>query len=178
MIKLSDFPIVNEKDLRLKSKYIHTQEEALCLKAELLNHFPENGAHAIAAPQIGLLAQAFLARLPSTEQLVLFCNPIITSKHDEFEFANEGCLSFPGVRASTKRFQYVTMEYLDENFQCQKVATSDLEAVIFQHEIDHLNGILYFDHKIDLTVRKEPKIGRNEACPCKSGKKYKKCCLK
>jgi len=53
-----------------------------------------------------------------------------------------------------------------------------LESICVQHEIDHLNGIVCMDRRIDLTViREEVKIGRNDPCHCGSGKKYKKCCM-
>jgi uncharacterized protein YecA (UPF0149 family) len=51
-----------------------------------------------------------------------------------------------------------------------------LEAICVQHEIDHLNGMTIHDRKIVTTIRVEKKPGRNEPCPCQSGKKYKKCC--
>lgn len=178
MIKLSEFPILPEDELRLKSKHVNTKEEAEEINEMLMSSFPETGAYAVAAPQIGLLARAFVAKLPETDTLQFFCNPVITDEYDTITFPNEGCLSFPGKNKHTHRYKYIVMEYLDENFEQKKVVASDLEAVIFQHEVDHLNGILYFDKKADLTVRNTNKIGRNEACPCKSGKKYKKCCLK
>ena len=53
-----------------------------------------------------------------------------------------------------------------------------LEAVCVQHEIDHLNGIVCMDRKVNITIVADKKIGRNEPCPCESGKKYKKCCLR
>jgi len=52
-----------------------------------------------------------------------------------------------------------------------------LESVCVQHEIDHLNGVVCMDRKIDTTYRAEKKPGRNEPCYCGSGKKYKKCCI-
>ena len=56
-------------------------------------------------------------------------------------------------------------------------ALRTLEAVCVQHEIDHLNGVVCMDRKIDTTYRAEKKPGRNEPCYCGSGKKYKKCCI-
>jgi preprotein translocase subunit SecA len=52
-----------------------------------------------------------------------------------------------------------------------------LESVCVQHEIDHLNGVICMDRKRDTTIVKDRKVGRNEPCPCGSGKKYKKCCI-
>ena len=53
-----------------------------------------------------------------------------------------------------------------------------LETVCVQHEIDHLNGIVCMDRKVETSYKRtEKKVGRNEPCPCGSGKKYKKCCI-
>ena len=52
-----------------------------------------------------------------------------------------------------------------------------LESVCVQHEIDHLNGVVCMDRKVNTTIVKDKKVGRNEPCPCGSGKKYKKCCI-
>jgi len=52
-----------------------------------------------------------------------------------------------------------------------------LESVCVQHEIDHLNGVVCMDRKVNTTIVKDKKIGRNEPCLCGSGKKYKKCCI-
>ena len=52
-----------------------------------------------------------------------------------------------------------------------------LECICVQHEIDHLNGVVCMDRKVNTTIVKDAKVGRNEPCPCGSGKKYKKCCL-
>ena len=52
-----------------------------------------------------------------------------------------------------------------------------LESVCIQHEIDHLNGVVCMDRKRETTIVKDKKVGRNEPCPCGSGKKYKKCCI-
>ncbi len=52
-----------------------------------------------------------------------------------------------------------------------------LEAVCVQHEIDHLMGKTIYDRQVSTTVVVEKKVGRNEPCPCGSGKKYKKCSI-
>ena len=54
-----------------------------------------------------------------------------------------------------------------------------LEAICVQHEIDHLNGISCIDKEVKLEpIVMDKKVGRNDPCPCGSGKKYKKCCLR
>ena len=66
----------------------------------------------------------------------------------------------------------------EDGQQKQNRELRTLEAVCVQHEIDHLNGMRILDRAQELTIRRtERKIGRNEKCPCGSGKKYKKCCI-
>ncbi len=101
------------------------------------------------------------------KQKIVLINPEVEDMDDEFVNPNEGCLSFPGKKVSTRRFREITIK----NFDGRKMFTG-LEAIITQHEIDHLNGLTIFDR----TTNPFPKTGRNEPCPCKSGKKYKKCC--
>ena len=65
-----------------------------------------------------------------------------------------------------------------KTYQVENRDLRTLEAVCVQHEIDHLNGIVCMDRKVNITIVADKKIGRNEPCPCESGKKYKKCCLR
>ncbi len=76
--------------------------------------------------------------------LVLF-NPEIVSQEGS-QRDKEGCLSFPGIGGSITRAAQVTCQYLDENNMPQMVAARGFLARALQHEIDHLNGILYVDH--------------------------------
>jgi len=182
-IRLNDFPVQSEAFLRNKSTNVENTQEAIALRNLLYQCFPENGAYAIAAPQIGILKRAFLAKYtlendPNKTNWCLFaCNPEILDMYDPIEFPQEGCLSFPNKPKNTTRFKYAKVRYFNENMEERVAVVEGLEAVIFQHEIDHLNGILYTDHIINKPIQVKTKIGRNELCTCGSGKKYKKCCL-
>lgn len=188
MIKLKEFPIYDESFLRQKSEPVENEMEALYIEAKLYELFPKTGAHAVAAPQIGMLKRAFLVKLPSNGEMLYVVNPEILSAEEPFMFRGEGCLSFPKKHKDTQRFKSlkVKFQYLDKRNETEdtidvkleeRIAIlSDVEAVIFQHEIDHLNGVLFKDHAQDHTiVSTAPKIGRNEPCHCGSGKKFKKC---
>ena len=76
--------------------------------------------------------------------LVLF-NPEIISREGS-QFDKEGCLSFPGVGGSVDRAAQVTCQYLDEENRPQAITARGFLARALQHEIDHLDGILYIDH--------------------------------
>ena len=148
----------------------------------------------LAANQVGI--DAAVAVLNVREPIVLI-NPKIISKENEIDFY-EGCLSYPNKGVHTKRYRdvIISTEQSESNWyfsgasqptdgkgsweeskkEDQELRT--LEAVCVQHEIDHLNGIVCMDRKVNTTIVADKKIGRNEPCPCESGKKYKKCCLR
>ena len=100
----------------------------------------------------------------NTEEVVLI-NPEILELKDKFMFSGEGCLSMPNQRFLTERYRYIKLKNNGRTY-----VAYDMEAVVIQHEIDHMEGILCLDR----AYKKAP--GRNEPCPCNSGKKYKKCC--
>ena len=148
----------------------------------------------LAANQVGI--DAAVAVLNVREPIVLI-NPKIISKENEIDFY-EGCLSYPNKGVHTKRYRDVIIStaqsesnwyfsgasqptdgkgsWEESKKEDQELRT--LEAVCVQHEIDHLNGIVCMDRKVNTTIVVDKKIGRNEPCPCESGKKYKKCCLR
>lgn len=174
MIPLKQFPIIPESSLRMVSRPVTTKEFATRLKELILAQFPTTGALAVAAPQIGILKRASVIQLPSTKEFLFICNPEIVEQEEEFIFHGEGCLSFPKKHKDTVRYNQVKVKYFDENLEERTIVAEGLEAVIFQHEIGHLNGDLFFDHvRKPITVEKLP--GRNEPCTCGSGKKFKKC---
>ena len=152
----------------------------------------------LAANQVGIDAQ--VAVLNVIEPLVLI-NPKIISKENEINYY-EGCLSFPKKGVNTKRYETieVTSANVEGSMLFSGVETGEtgkgswedkqknddnrnmrlLESVCVQHEIDHLNGIVCMDRKIETSyVRSEKKIGRNELVTIKKGDavkvlKYKK----
>ena len=90
---------------------------------------------------------------------------------------NEGCLSLPGKTINTERHHSIIIEDEILGRMQLTMAKDGLLPIIFQHEVDHMNGKTIFDRKRRPIRRNTPKIGRNQLCPCGSGKKYKKCCL-
>jgi peptide deformylase len=72
-------------------------------------------------------------------------NPFITASTGE-TVHEEGCLSFPGAYAKVKRFEKITVEYFDLEGQPQTVDADSWLSICIQHELDHLNGITFFDH--------------------------------
>lgn len=122
----------------------------------------------IAAPQIGKSLRLFVIdATPFAEdediteeekaQLVdfkkVFINAQIVEEEGEEWAFQEGCLSIPGVREDVFRQENVTVKYLDENFEPQEATFSGLAARVFQHEYDHIEGILFTDKLSSLKKR-------------------------
>jgi len=151
-------------------------EEADSIYQKLLDEvklYPN--AVGLAAVQIGILKRMFITR-PDIEHEVWdsWLNPKIEIFSRETIQFYEGCLSFPDVKVLTQRPVQITVTRQRLDGSEDKFAIYGEEAVIFQHEFDHLDGKLMFD-RLYVAL---PKIGRNELCSCNSGKKFKKCCGK
>jgi peptide deformylase len=118
-----------------------------------------NGA-GLAAPQVGVpLRIAVIEVRPGNPRypykppipLTVVVNPELTPL-DEAKFAtNEGCLSMPNVRGDLERFENVGVRYLDRDGEAHEVTRRGLTAGTFQHEIDHLDGILFVDRMADMS---------------------------
>lgn len=93
---------------------------------------------------------------------IYMVNPKIIKSSDDENIYEEGCLSFPGQRAMVTRPTEVTVEYLDYNGKKQTMECDGLLATCVQHELDHLNGVVFIDHvsklKRELILRKVKKI--------------------
>jgi peptide deformylase len=97
----------------------------------------------LAAPQIGVLERLFVAELD--ERVYVFINPQIVSLSQETEVAEEGCLSLPGYRGAVERPARATVRGKNRRGKIQTVEAEGLLARCFQHEIDHLDGVLFTD---------------------------------
>ncbi|RKN78193.1 peptide deformylase [Paenibacillus ginsengarvi] len=105
-------------------------------------HSGENRA-GLAAPQIGIAKR--VAVVDYGTGLIELINPVIVERSGE-QTGAEGCLSIPGVYGFVKRAQYVKVKTLDRAGNVTYVEGTDNVAVCLQHEIDHLDGVLYIDH--------------------------------
>ena len=187
MIKLKHFPIYPEQFLRRKSVEVKTAKEADELKAKLIEMFPDKVAFAVAAVQIGFLKRATLIKFPSNNKdpkaepvYTFMCNPVIEKWDDPKIFKGEGCLSYPKKHKDTIRFNTVTVRYQDVlmgELDEKALMLEGVEAVIAQHEVDHMDGMIFLDRVKKTQPIMSTKVGRNVHCPCGSGKKFKKCCI-
>jgi peptide deformylase len=107
----------------------------------------------LAAPQIGysvrilIVASKPTTRYPNAPLMspVVMLNPSFRCLSDEQEKDWEGCLSVPGIRALVPRYKAIEVTYFDENGTAITVQLKDFVARIFQHEYDHLQGLVYLD---------------------------------
>lgn len=97
----------------------------------------------IAAPQVGKQIRAIVVTLENGPDI--YINPEITRRSLRKQKGEEGCLSVPGLTGIVERYRSVSVKALDRNGNKVCLDLSDLPAVIFQHEIDHLDGILFID---------------------------------
>ena len=108
----------------------------------------------ISAPQVGLSIRLFLIDLtpyheedPSIPKIKkVFINPNIINESGQDVNHNEGCLSIPGVREDVSRKSKIKVSYFDDKFNSYNEDIDGVYARVFQHEYDHLNGILFIDH--------------------------------
>lgn len=106
----------------------------------------------LAAPQIGVLERIFVYAVDETVGAII--NPELVYRSEEKDTDVEGCLSLPGLQYPVERSVEVTMRGLDENGDEVEIEATELLAVVFQHELDHLDGVLFIDHLPD-DLRKE-----------------------
>ncbi|MER9753245.1 peptide deformylase [Mesorhizobium sp. M0166] len=108
-----------------------------------------------------------LAKEDETPAPHVFINPEILENSDQRSVYEEGCLSIPDYYAEVERPAAVRVKYLDRDGKLQEIEAEGLMATCLQHEIDHLNGVLFIDHisklKRDMVVKKFKKLARDKA---------------
>jgi len=104
----------------------------------------EPGRVGLAAPQIGVPLRVIVIGIPEEEDIAII-NPEIVRRRGE-RLIDEGCLSVPGYLGQIKRAESVTVKGRDQDGKEIRIKAEGLLAQALEHEIDHLNGVLYLDH--------------------------------
>lgn len=155
---MSILPIVtyNDSVLREEAKPLEENSEAVqSLITDMFETMYNGEGVGLAAPQIGRSVRIFVTDSdPFTKQHeetvdygpLTFINPEIVEKDDEIISMDEGCLSIPGVREAVKRPDRIKVKFLDREFKTQERVFEGWMSRVFQHELDHLNGVLFIDH--------------------------------
>lgn len=125
----------------------------------------------LAANQVGLLNRVLVMDLSNRDKdeeanPICMANPEIVWKSEEISAMEEGCLSIPGQYGEVERPAEVKVEYLDQNGEKQLLEADGLLSHCVQHEIDHLNGVLFIDYlsslKRNMMVRKVKKLVKQQ----------------
>ena len=125
------------------------------------------GCVGVAASQIGVLRRIAIVDTSQHQKHgafssghIVLINPIITRREGERE-GREGCLSLPDFTANVRRAFLVEVEYSEQSGARKKLVAQDFEAVVVQHELDHVDGILFLDRvanlATDVFTRKQPR---------------------
>ncbi|MBK3733901.1 peptide deformylase [Azospirillum brasilense] len=121
----------------------------------------------LAAPQIGVLERVIVVDVHDKDEKpnpIRLANPEIVWKSDETSVCEEGCLSVPDQYAEVTRPSSVRVRYLDETNETREIEADGMLATCIQHEIDHLNGVLFVDYlsmlKRNMILRKVQKMQR------------------
>ena len=121
----------------------------------------DNGV-GLAAPQVGILQRMVVIDVGDEHGLMELINPVITKREGKI-VVGEGCLSVPDFEGEVERSAYVECEYYDIKNQKKFVAAEGLLAVCIQHELDHLDGILFTDRAISITPKEQSHTPAAEA---------------
>ena len=145
-------PILTAPDPRLKKKsqpVDQVDDELRRLMDDMLETMLAAPGIGLAAPQIGVLKRVIVLDIDREETKtgpLFMANPEIVEASDEDATYEEGCLSVPEHYSDVDRPAKVTVRYLDRDGETRELACEGLLATCVQHEIDHLDGILFIDH--------------------------------
>lgn len=145
-------PILRKKSSELSLKEISSREFkrlVLSMKKTLI----KTAGLGLAAPQIGKNIR--LAVINFQAGACCLINPKIIKKSWARELEQEGCLSIPGVFGKVKRHKKITLIYHNQGGKKIKLTAQGLLARVMQHEIDHLNGILFIDKAVEIEKNDE-----------------------
>jgi peptide deformylase len=168
-------PIITAPDprLKLKARPVPAVDDKV---RRLMDDMLETMYHAVgvglAAPQVGVVQRIIVvdvARDGEPPQPMRIANPEILWRSDEIISASEGCLSLPEHYADVERPAAIRLRYLDHENEIRELEAKGLLATCVQHEIDHLDGLLFVDHisalKRGIILRKLAKAKKSHVLP-------------
>ena len=166
-------PIITAPDPRLKGKaksVVKVDVETRRLMDDMLETMYAAPGIGLAAPQVGVLKRVIVldvARDGDKPQPMRIANPELLWVSEEIMVASEGCLSLPEHYAEVERPNRIKLRYLDHENEIRELDAEGLLATCIQHEMDHLDGVLFVDHisalKRNIILRKLVKAKRLKA---------------
>jgi peptide deformylase len=165
---IRDILTIPDKRLRLKSEPVAAVDKSLRkLVDDMFETMYAAPGIGLAAIQIGVPQRVItmdLAKKDEPSQPQVFINPEITWAAGEKATYEEGCLSIPEYYEAVERPSTVKVKYLDLDGKAQEIEANGLFATCLQHEIDHINGVLFIDHvsklKRDMVMKKFKKAAK------------------
>lgn len=134
---------IPDRRLQEVSKIVSADTDVQPLLKNMIDVMNRAKGIGLAAIQIGVPSRVFVMQIGDTP--IAFINPVIIYRSPDVYDDVEGCLSIPEVREPVSRSREIQVNYLDENGRTQSTMFDGLEARCIQHEIDHLDGILFID---------------------------------
>ena len=136
---------LGEPILRQKAKKVHRVDDSVRrLIDDMIETMIDAPGSGLAAPQVNVPLRVVVTHVDEVLRVVI--NPEIAQASDEMEEGYEGCLSMPGWTGPVERHAHITVRGLSKTGKPIKIKSEGWEARAFQHEIDHLNGIMFIDH--------------------------------
>ena len=137
----------NERILRKKAKKVKEIDEKIkFLISNMIETMKKDDGVGLAAPQVGVSKRVIVLRADlQGEQILPLINPKIIKKGKNKIAGEEGCLSFPGIILNIKRFKEIEVEAMNIKEEIVRFKANGLLARALQHEIDHTNGLLFFN---------------------------------
>jgi peptide deformylase len=151
-IKIYSCPILRQKSKELRAEELQNKEIKQLL-LDMAKTMVERDGVGLAAPQVGHGIRVVV--INTADNVVFLINPRILRKSWRQEIEEEGCLSVPQVFGLVKRSIRVKVVALDQNGRKIKFKASGLFARVIQHEVDHLDGVLFIDKAKTITKGKE-----------------------
>jgi peptide deformylase len=168
---LRDILILPDKRLRQVSKPVAKVDSAVRkLVEDMFETMYDAPGIGLAAIQVGeprRIITLDLAKKDEAKQPQVFINPELVWQSEERKVHEEGCLSIPEYYEEVERPAQVAVKYLDLDGKPQQIEASGLLATCLQHEIDHLNGVLFIDH---ISKLKRERVVKKFAKAAKQGK--------
>ncbi|HXS41221.1 MAG TPA: peptide deformylase [Stellaceae bacterium] len=165
-------PIITAPDSRLNRRAQRVEkvdDSVRRLMDDMLETMYQAPGIGLAAPQVGVLKRIIVvdcAKADEKPQPYKIANPEILWRSTEMLVNNEGCLSLPEHYADVERPAEIKLRYLDEQNEIRELHAKGLLATCIQHEIDHLEGLLFVDHisalKRNIILRKLAKTKRQK----------------
>lgn len=170
--------ILPDKRLRQKAAPIGAVDDDIrALMEDMLETMYDAPGIGLAATQIGEMKRVLVLDVAKRQdeeasaQPMAFANPEILWASEELSTYSEGCLSIPEIYEEVERPTRVRVGYLDRNNKRQEIEADGLLATCLQHEIDHLNGVLFIDHisrlKREMISKKFSKAAKRDAAETK-----------